>query len=127
MASVSVGRIIYTRQALPAIELVNFALDDGDIVIKTDGDGKLAAATRYAVVAFEADCLDAQQAGWSVTAIGLSREVTDPEDIGRLQRIDLSSWPYGTREHFVRVSPELLNGRRIRAHGQQDGNGADRF
>jgi hypothetical protein len=128
MASVSMGRIIYTRQALPAVELVNFALDHGDIVIKTDGDGKLAAATRHTVVAFEVDCLDAQQAGWSVTAIGPSREVTDPDDIGRLQKIDLSSWAHGTREHFVRVSPELLNGRRLRAHGQDDDdNGADRF
>jgi len=121
------GRIIYTRQALPAVGLVNFALDNGDIVIKTDGDGKLAAATRHAIVAFETDCLDAQQAGWSVTAIGRSREVTDPDDIGRLQKIDLSSWPHGTREHFVRVSPELLNGRRLRARGHDDGNGADRF
>ena len=125
MASVSMGRIIYTRQALPAVELVNFALDNGDIVIKTDGDGKLATATRHAVVAFETDCLDDQQAGWSVAAIGRSREVTDPEDISRLQKIDLSSWTFGTREHFIRVSPELLNGRRLRAHGQKDGEGAD--
>ena len=127
MASVSIGRIIYTRQALPAVDLVNFALDHGDIVIKTDGDGKLATATRHAVVAFETDCLDDQQAGWSVAAIGRSREVTDPEDISRLQKIDLSSWTFGTREHFIRVSPELLNGRRLRAHGQKDGEGADRF
>lgn len=121
------GRIIYTRQALPAIELVNFAFDDGDIVIKTDGDGKLVAASRHAVVAFETDCLDARQAGWSVTAIGPSREVTDPEEIGRLQKMDLSVWTYGTPDRFIRVSPELLNGRRLRAHGQQDGDGADRF
>jgi uncharacterized protein len=127
MASVSIGRIIYTRQALPAVELVNFALDDGDIVISTDGSGKLAAATRHAVVAFEADCLEAQQAGWSVTAIGPSREVTDPEDIGRLRKIGLSSWTYGTRERFIRVSPELLNGRRLRSHDLQDSDGADRF
>ena len=127
MASVSIGRIIYTRQALPAVELVYFALDQGDIVIKTDGDGKLAAATRHNVVAFETDCLDAQQAGWSVTAIGPSREVTDPDDIGRLQKIDLSSWAHGVRENFIRISPELLNGRRLRAHGQENGDGADRF
>jgi uncharacterized protein len=121
------GRIIYTRQALPAVELVNFALDHGDIVIKTDGAGKLAAATRHTVVAFEADCLDAEQAGWSVTAIGPSREVTDPEDIGRLKKIALSSWTHGMRELFIRVSPEMLNGRRLRAHGQEDGHGADRL
>ena len=58
MASVPVGRIVYTRRALPAVELVNFALDHGDIVIRTDRSGKLAAATRGAVVAFEADQLD---------------------------------------------------------------------
>jgi len=127
MASVSIGRIIYTRQALPAVELVNFALDHGDIVMKTDGDGKLAAATRQAIVAFEADCLDVDQVGWSVTAIGPSREVTDPEDIARLQKIDLSSWPHGAQELFIRVSPEILNGRRLDAHGQEDGHRADRF
>ena len=55
VGQVPLGRIVYTRQALPAVELVNFTLDDGDIVIRTDASGKLAAATRGAVVAFEAN------------------------------------------------------------------------
>ena len=58
MGQVPLGRIVYTRQALPAVELVNFALVDGDIVIRTDSGGKLAAATRGAVVAFETDSVD---------------------------------------------------------------------
>ena len=58
MEQAPLGRIVYTRQALPAVELVNFALDDGDIVIRTHSGGKLAAATRGAVVAFEADNVD---------------------------------------------------------------------
>ena len=120
MASVTVGRIIYTRRALPAVELVNFALDHGDIIIRTDSDGKLAVATQHSVVAFEADRLDPdQQAGWSVTAIGQSQEVTDPAEIGQLQKIGLTSWTLGVREHFIRISPEILNGRRLRAVGQQ--------
>ena len=119
MASVSVGRIIYTRRALPAVELVNFALDHGDIIIRTDSGGKLAVATQHSVVGFEADRLDAdQQAGWSVTAIGQSQEVTDPAEIGQLQKIGLTSWTPGVREHFIRISPEILNGRRLRAVGQ---------
>jgi Pyridoxamine 5'-phosphate oxidase len=44
LKSAAVGRIIYTRQALPAVELVNFAVDGGDIVIRTSRSGKLAAA-----------------------------------------------------------------------------------
>jgi len=118
MASVSVGRIIYTRRALPAVELVNFAFDHGDIVVRTEGGGKLAAATQHSVVAFEVDCLDAsQQTGWSVTAIGQSREVTEPGDIARLQTIALSSWARGPRDHFIRITPEILNGRRLLATG----------
>ena len=119
MASVPVGRVIYTRRALPAVELVNFALDQGDIVLRTDGGGKLAAAVRGAVVAFEADCLDqAHRVGWSVTAIGPSREITDPAEIARLQAIGLSSWAPGKREHFIRIMPEILTGRYLRANGE---------
>ena len=114
MASVPVGRIIYTRRALPAVELVNFALDHGDIVIRTDRSGKLAAATRGVVVAFEADQVDAvSQSGWSVTAIGPSSEVTDPGELARLRTIGLRTWAPGTRDHFIRISPVMLNGRRL--------------
>ena len=120
MASVPVGRIIYTRRALPAVELVNFALDEGDIVIRTDGSGKLAAATRGAVVAFEADQVDlADQSGWSVTAIGPSREVTDPGELARLRTLGLRLWAPGERDHFICISPVMLNGRRLCAGGTQ--------
>jgi hypothetical protein len=119
IASVPVGRIIYTRRALPAVELVNFVLDEGDIVIRTGG-GKLAAATRGAVVAFEADQLDqAGQSGWSVTAVGPSSAVTDPGELARLQTIGLRSWAPGERDHFIRISPVILNGRRLCAGGAQ--------
>jgi nitroimidazol reductase NimA-like FMN-containing flavoprotein (pyridoxamine 5'-phosphate oxidase superfamily) len=124
MASVPVGRIIYTRRALPAVELVNFALDHGDIVIRTDRSGKLAAAARGAVVAFEADHLDIfNRAGWSVTAIGQAREVTDPGEIGRLREIHLSSWAPGEREHFIRISPQIVNGRYLRAADEHPATG----
>ena len=116
MGSVPVGRIVYTRQALPAVELVNFALDDGDIMIRTDAGGKLAAATRGAVVAFEADGLDVTgHAGWSVTVIGHATAVTDREEIGRLEQLPLTSWAPGKRDHFIRISSSIVNGRRIEA------------
>ena len=116
MGSVPVGRIVYTRQALPAVELVNFALDDGDIIIAAVAGGKLAAATRGAVVAFEADSVDdAGHTGWSVTVVGQSRAVTDGAEIRHLERIALTPWAPGRRDHFIRVSPTIVNGRRIGA------------
>lgn len=114
LASVPIGRIVYTRQALPAVELVNFTLDGGDIVIRTGQGGKLAAAAQGTVVAFEADEVDiACQRGWSVTAVGYSREVTDPDDIARLRQTGPRPWVPGEREHFIRITPGILNGRRL--------------
>jgi nitroimidazol reductase NimA-like FMN-containing flavoprotein (pyridoxamine 5'-phosphate oxidase superfamily) len=114
MGSVPVGRIVYTRQALPAVELVNFAMDNGDIIIRTDAGGKLAAATRGAVVAFETDSVDvAGHAGWSVTVVGHSRAVTDDEEIRRLEQTGLMPWAPGKRDHFIRISSAIVNGRRI--------------
>ena len=114
VGQVPLGRIVYTRQALPAVELVNFALDDGDIIIRTDSGGKLAAATRGAVVAFETDSLDdAGHTGWSVTVVGQSRAVTDGAEIRHLEQVPLTPWAPGRRDHFIRISPVIVNGRRI--------------
>jgi uncharacterized protein len=120
LASVPVGRIVFTRRALPDVELVGFVLDRGEIVIRIDRDAHLAAAAGGAVVAFEADLLDvAGQTGWSVTAIGPAREVTDQSDQYRLRTMGLSSLAPVAHEHFIRVSPQILSGRRLRAHAGQ--------
>ena len=114
VGQVPLGRIVYTRQALPAVELVNFTLVDGDIVIRTDSGGKLAAATHGAVVAFEADSVDISvHAGWSVTIVGYSRAVTDGEEIIRLEETGLDPWVPGEHDHFIRISPTFVNGRRV--------------
>jgi hypothetical protein len=124
MGSVAIGRIVYSRQALPAVELVNFALVDGDVVIRTSAEGKLAAATRGAVVAFEADTVDIDgHADWSVTIVGQARAVSDAGEIGCLERVALTSWVPGAGGHFIRISPAIVNGRRV--GGQRLAGGYD--
>jgi len=114
LATVPIGRISYTRQALPAVEPVNFAVHDGAIVIRTDGGGKLAAAIRRAVVAFQADDLDpVLRSGWSVTVVGRCEEVTDAADIAGLDKLSLESWAPGTRNRFIRIVPGIVSGRRL--------------
>ena len=115
LATASVGRIVYTRHALPAVEPVNFTLHDGGVIIRTDAGGKLAAATRRAVVAFQADDLDpGTRSGWSVTMVGQCREVTGDAEIAGLRRLGLRSWAPGPREHFIRIEPGIVTGRRLR-------------
>jgi uncharacterized protein len=114
VGSVPVGRIVYTRQALPAVALVNFALIDGDIILRTSAEGKLAAATRGAVVAFEADSVDLDEhTGWSVAIIGQARAVTDGSEIRRLEVMTLPSWVTWGSDHFISISPAIVNGRRV--------------
>jgi uncharacterized protein len=85
------------------------------IVIRTDAGGKLVAASRGAVEAFQADDLDlARRSGWSVTAVGRCDEVTDVADIVRLDKLGLQSWALGARNHFFRIVPAIVTGRRLR-------------
>lgn len=114
LALVAVGRIIYTLNALPAVAVVNFAMHDGGVVFRTGAGGKLDAATGHAVVAFEADDLDPDtRSGWSVTVVGPADEVTATGEIDALSALGLEPWAPGDNEHFIRIRPEIVTGRRI--------------
>ncbi len=117
MASVPIGRIFYNQWAMPAVAVVNFALDgDESIVIRTEASGKLWSAIRRTVVAFETDRVDeATRSGWSVTVVGRVEEVTDAREVAELRTLGLAPWAAGARDHFIRIRPEIVTGRRIRA------------
>jgi uncharacterized protein len=113
MATVPVGRIVFTVRALPAVLPVNFVLDGGDVVVRTGPGSKLSAALRNAVVAFQVDRISEQtQSGWSVTITGRAEEIRDRTRIARLDGI-LRSWAGGDRDHFIRIPTELVSGRRL--------------
>ncbi|MFD3732062.1 pyridoxamine 5'-phosphate oxidase family protein [Streptomyces sp. NPDC058632] len=115
MGTVPVGRIVYTRRALPAVLPVNFGLDeDGSVLLRTAVASELVRAIDGAVVAFEADDVDAaRQAGWSVVVTGPAAVVTDPAEHARLTRTGPASWVPAPREVFVRIGPGLVTGREL--------------
>ncbi|WP_406253733.1 pyridoxamine 5'-phosphate oxidase family protein [Streptomyces chartreusis] len=118
LGSVSVGRIVFTRHALPTIRPVNHVLVDGDIVIRTHEGASLTARTRRAdsegvVVAYEADAIDPDtHVGWSVVATGYARLVTDPHELARYRAL-LRPWVQHTMDYAVRIRPDLLSGIRL--------------
>ena len=57
LATVPIGRMVFTESALPAVHPVNFAVADTALIIRTGPGAKLDAAMRGDVVAFEADGL----------------------------------------------------------------------
>lgn len=122
--TVPIGRIVFTEQALPAVQPVGFVIDDGCVIIRTAEGTKLAEALRSAIVAFEVDDFDAQtEAGWSVTVVGHAESVLDPEEAARLSRLPLRVWAPGRRHLFIRIRPEYMTGRRIRSQLNSAGAG----
>lgn len=115
-ATMPIGRIVFTDRALPAVQPVNFLIDDGSVIIRTTEGSKLAAATRNAIVAFEIDEFDRRsQAGWSVTLVGRAQSIRDPAESARLARLPLQTWAPGRRDHFIRIRPDHITGRRLPA------------
>ncbi|WNM31224.1 pyridoxamine 5'-phosphate oxidase family protein [Streptomyces sp. Li-HN-5-11] len=115
LATAPIGRIVYTRQALPAVVPVNFGLDaDGAVLLRTSLASELARAVDGAVVAFEADAADVDtHSGWSVVVTGRAEIVTDSAEAARLGRVAPRSWAPSPEEVFVRIEPELVTGREL--------------
>jgi len=111
------GRLAGTSGALPFVLPVGFALDGDSIVIETGRGTTLDFATSGSVVAFEVDNLHERgHRGWTVMVTGVAREVNDELEVDRLRTL-LHDAPGDPDQRFVRISSELVSGRRThRAH-----------
>ena len=111
-----VGRLVFTEDALPAVQPVNYRIWRDQVVIRVAGGAKLAAATLHQVVAFEADDLDPDlRTGWSVTVVGHAEPITDVDELVAVAGTFVEPWVEGRREHFVRITTEKVTGRQFRS------------
>ena len=109
-----VGRVVVTDRSLPAAFPVNYALLDEDVVFLTTAGSKLEAAEEEEVMAFEIDEIEpALLAGWSVLVQGLASVIIDPEELRQARALGLEPWTAGGQRQFVRITSELISGRRI--------------
>lgn len=117
LGTVAVGRIVFTESALPAIQPVNFTLDGTDVIFRTSGGGKLAAAVAGTVVAFEADDIDpVTRSGWSVVVVGHASLICDIDRLVALASPDSRPWVTGRTNHVIRIKVERVTGRRLMPH-----------
>ncbi|MGW3042121.1 pyridoxamine 5'-phosphate oxidase family protein [Kitasatospora sp. NPDC001159] len=97
LARATVGRVVYTIGALPAVQPVSFRLapgQDGGVLLSAPADSELARAVQDAVIAFEADEVNgADGSGWYVTVLGRA-QVRHAADTAR-----------------IRIRPEVVIGR----------------
>lgn len=116
LASVPLGRVVFTHRALPAVRPVNHIVDNGDIIIRSHlgaGITSAAAKRRDVVVAYEADLIDVERrTGWSVVATGVARLVHDPAEVSKFESA-LRPWVDQPMDCVIRIHPELVTGYRL--------------
>jgi nitroimidazol reductase NimA-like FMN-containing flavoprotein (pyridoxamine 5'-phosphate oxidase superfamily) len=116
LRSTSVGRVVFTRHAMPAIRPVNHLVDGRKIVIRTHLGAAIVSRTADAsgvVVSYEADELDpVRHTGWSVIVTGLASLITDPEAIKRYSA-QLEPWIAGEMDYVVSIDPRFISGIRL--------------
>lgn len=118
LASVGHGRVVFTRDALPAIRPVNHVVDAGQVILRTRLTATIFAAVRSStdsgvVVAYEADDLDPQRRiGWSVVVTGLATTITDTDQIARYEQL-LQPWVNMAMDTVIAIKPEIVTGIRI--------------
>jgi len=116
-----VGRIAFTSRMGLSIFPVNYKLFEGTIVFRTAQDSPMGEDLRTGIagaefkVAFEIDQIDeAMREGWSVLIQGAAHHVDSETERETAMQSGVQPWPGGRREHFVRIIPSRIAGRRIR-------------
>ncbi|MGK8524867.1 pyridoxamine 5'-phosphate oxidase family protein [Nocardia asteroides] len=116
LASAAYGRVVFTRDALPAIRPVNHYVDDGVVIVRTRVTSRLTDTIRAdpcVVVAYEADDIDAvSHVGWSVVVTGLARTVTDPDRVARYTGL-LRPWADAVMDTVIAIEPTIVTGFRL--------------
>ncbi|GAA4756698.1 pyridoxamine 5'-phosphate oxidase family protein [Actinomycetospora chibensis] len=114
LGRLQVGRMVFTDQTMPVVHPVNFSLDGDDVIMRTSGGGKLAAAVSRGTVAFEADELDPDTCtGWSVVVVGHAEIVNDIDELVALAEPADRPWAPGRTAHVIRIRAERMTGRRL--------------
>ncbi|MGY1778240.1 pyridoxamine 5'-phosphate oxidase family protein [Geodermatophilus sp. SYSU D00804] len=104
------GHLAFTRDALPAIAPVRYALDGDRVVIPAAPDSDHLPPAGGAVVVLGVDGCDGDTE-WSVTVVGPARTVTDAATAAALRARD---WPrpllVGDGHRFVLLTIGVLRG-----------------
>jgi nitroimidazol reductase NimA-like FMN-containing flavoprotein (pyridoxamine 5'-phosphate oxidase superfamily) len=114
LGSVSLGRVVFTAQAMPAIRPVNHLVDDKTIIIRSHLGAAIVGhvAQDGAVVCYEADQLNLERhTGWSVIVTGLARLVHEPAK-ARYEQL-LEPWVARPMDYVLCIKPEIVSGIRL--------------
>ena len=110
----SVGRLAVWVNDHPEIFPINYKIDHETLVFRTGAGTKLASAVGN-MVALEADTADTDGGvAWSVVVKGQATALArTPELLASVGQM-LFAWETGSKDHFLRIVPEEVSGRRFK-------------
>jgi hypothetical protein len=112
LASVPMGRLVFTMGGLPAVRPANHVVDDGAVVIRTHA-GSSSLTCVGSIVAYEADTIDPiTQTGWSVIITGRAILVEEPSTIARYAAL-VRPWIDHGMTYVIRIEADVVNGFRL--------------
>jgi nitroimidazol reductase NimA-like FMN-containing flavoprotein (pyridoxamine 5'-phosphate oxidase superfamily) len=116
-----IGRLAFAGSYDLTVLPVNYKMTEGAILFRTAEAGTTEEDLRTGIshaefrVAFEVDHFDTQaREGWSVLVQGPAHHLDSAEERAEAETLGIEPWPGGEREHFIRITPVRITGRRIR-------------
>jgi nitroimidazol reductase NimA-like FMN-containing flavoprotein (pyridoxamine 5'-phosphate oxidase superfamily) len=116
-----IGRLVFAGRYDLTVLPVNYQLHDGAILFRTAPNGATEEDLRTGIdraeyrVAFEVDQFDLQaREGWSVLVQGPAHHLDSEAERAEAIAVGVVSWAGGDRDHFIRITPARVTGRRIR-------------
>jgi nitroimidazol reductase NimA-like FMN-containing flavoprotein (pyridoxamine 5'-phosphate oxidase superfamily) len=109
----ALGRLVYLDDDKPQIRPLTYGLHQGSVMFRI-GYGDLLDTIHLQPVLFEVDHGDAAtRTGWSVIIHGVAEEIWRSEELAIAHDMGLQPWASGDRDHYVRILPTAITGRRI--------------
>lgn len=113
LAFASVGRVVMSARALPAVNPVRFVLLGDRVVFRAEPADQPGAISDNAVVGFQADDIDPlTHEGWTVVIVGHATHVREPSTLAALESVAPAGWNVGDGP-LISLSLDLVNGRRL--------------
>jgi nitroimidazol reductase NimA-like FMN-containing flavoprotein (pyridoxamine 5'-phosphate oxidase superfamily) len=116
-----IGRLAFVGRYDLTVLPVNYRLVDGTILFRTAQDSLTGEDLRTGIahaeyrVAFEVDQFDeAAREGWSVLIQGPAHHLDSEEEQAAAAGAGVEPWPSGEKDHFIRITPARVTGRRVR-------------
>jgi hypothetical protein len=116
LSTVSLGRLVFTHLALPAIRPVNHAVAGEQVIIRAYLGTAISAAVgdrSGTVVAYEADLIDPEtHLGWSVIIVGRAARLTDQAEAARYREV-LRPWVADGADDIIAIQADMVDGFRL--------------